>query len=93
MGSDKVEKLKQFKLLDGSVKILFTSLLKCYIEEYKESLILAKGERRDELQGLIRGLRDDILADIARPTKERNEFKTGAYNAEAGVDQKVPNES
>jgi ParB-like chromosome segregation protein Spo0J len=57
----------------------FVALLQLYLGEWKEELVDAKGETRDELQGTIKRVRA-LLADISRADRVREDKgKDGAY--------------
>lgn len=78
------EKLKEVTNLDPTVKFLFTSLLECYIDEWKERLVGLKGDERDEMQGAIKRVRGEILTALTRKSasiREKDKFVDGGYNA------------
>jgi hypothetical protein len=79
------EKLKEVTNLDPTVKYLFTSLLECYIDEWKERLVDLKGDERDEMQGAIKRVRGEILSALSRKSasirEKQEKFVDGGYNA------------
>lgn len=56
----------------------FVGFLKDRVEALKDELCTAKGDARDELQGAIKELKNDIT-EITRVITEHS-FKSGAYN-------------
>jgi hypothetical protein len=69
----------KIKAHDPHVELVL-KLFSLKIEEWKDSLVDAKGETRDELQGAIRRVRG-VLFDVNRKVT-RSEYKDGAYKGD-----------
>jgi len=83
MGSHKIkEEIKKLHQIDSSAKKVFTSLVKCCIEELKEELIESRGREMVEKQGAVKFLQKEILNELTRVPKERPPHLDGGYSGE-----------